>query len=98
MRAFSIKAGTKVGMVAPGKEWFGDYWKEHYLQHDRIFFVEDIVIDPTGIGSRYACTPGCVTVGSNWAEAGYYGFKLDESYGSLKGYIVLVGASNVEVR
>lgn len=89
MIALVVKKGTEVEVIrdARGVEWhIPANWRKHITKHDNIFYAEDIRIDPLGhVGNG----PGNVTVGSKYAEAGYYGFER-------KGYIMIVHMSKVE--
>lgn len=90
MRAFLVAAQTPVYTIKDGKEWSGKNVHQHITQEENIFFLEEICVDPTGIGKTMACVPGAVTVGSHWAEMGYYGFRRD-------GWAILVPAHLVTV-
>jgi len=87
MRAFEVKKGTIVNVIAEGKEWFSYNFEEHECQKDNLFFVEDICVDPLG---HVGCRPNEQNIGGAYAKAGYYGFRRD-------GYVVLVSMGNVIV-
>jgi hypothetical protein len=102
MRAYVIKAGTEVKMVP--KDTYASFGflniVDYKTQVEKMFFTEDIVIDPLGhVGSG----PGEKTVGGQWAENGWYGFALadPEKYPhgdpDSRWYAVLVPYTAVEV-
>ena len=72
MKMFTVEAGTKVKLIKTNTEWYTYNFVDHTLKHDQSFFLEDVRIDPVG---RVANCRGNVTVGSAWAEAGFYGFQ-----------------------
>jgi hypothetical protein len=105
MRAFSVKAGTDVRMV-PVETYSGGGFmalRDYTTQKDKMFFVEDIVIDPTGINKDASTPDHKSTVGGAYAAGGWYGFALADPHRYPKGapgskwYAVLVPASKVEV-
>ena len=89
MIAFQVKKGTVVHCIEDGKEWAAPNIREHETVKDNLFFLEELIVDPTGI-SRTACIPNCVTIGSAYAGAGFYGFRRD-------GWSMLVRADQVFV-
>jgi len=90
MRAFVVKAGTQVNVIPVGKEWYGNNFQEHTTVHENMFFLEDMVVDPTGILTG-ACGPqDAVTIGGHYAKRGNYGFKKDS-------WVMLVHANDVQV-
>jgi hypothetical protein len=74
MRAFVVKAGTEVKVIAKGKEWDSRNFEDQTTTEEQVFFLEDMRIDPLGI---HGPPLKGVTVGSAWADAGWYGFELE---------------------
>jgi len=88
MKLFIIKKNTPIKVIKEGKEWYSKNFKDTFTKHENIFELHDIIVDPLGnIGSTRF---NKVTIGSLFAENGYYGFKKD-------GWVMLVSANNVEV-
>jgi hypothetical protein len=75
---FLVKAGSPILAIQHGKEWFPQNFKSHITKHDNVFDKEDLIVDPTGI-AKHANIPGGVTIGSGYAEAGYFGFTTTNS-------------------
>lgn len=90
MIGFLVKAGTRAWVINDDQEWYSQNFSTILTDTDQVFFREELVVNPTGIGKSFACVPGGVTVGSHWAEMGYYGFRRG-------GRALLVGAAHVEV-
>ena len=88
MGMFGVKKNTKGLVIKKGKEWHTKNFINHSTKEDNWFHKGELIIDPTGI-SKYACVPNCVSVGSSYAGAGYYGFERE-------GWYLLVPAKNVE--
>ncbi len=88
MGIFLVEKGTKVKGIKDGKEWYLQNFIEKDLKETIVFDKAQLTIDPTGIG-HFACVPGCVTIGSAYAEAGYYGF-------AYQGWTILVPGSEVQ--
>jgi hypothetical protein len=84
---FEIKAGTEVRVIKVGQEWYAQNFKEWTTRQDNLFDKEQMTIDPTGIASWCPPLKG-VTIGSAYADAGWYGFQD-------QGYIILCPASKV---
>lgn len=85
---FEVKQGTEVKVIKDGVEWYSQNFRTWITKKDNLFDKEEMIIDPTFIASW--CPPkGGVTVGSAYAEAGYYGFRS-------QGYAILVPASKVK--
>jgi hypothetical protein len=82
---FEILAGTEVRVIKDGREWRGENIRSWITRKDNLFDKAELCVDPTGIAT-WASVPGGVTIGSAFAEAGYYGFRSE-------GYTVLVHAS-----
>jgi len=88
MGMFVVEEGTKVRVIREKKEWYPENFAEHVTQHTNVFDKSELVVDPTGIGRKYASVPNDVTVGGAWAQAGWYGFKS-------RGYYILVPGNKV---
>lgn len=82
MGMFVVENGTWVHAIKDGKEWYDQNFVKKTTDKTLVFDKADLRIDPTGIGKR-ACGPNDVTVGSNYAKAGWYGF-------GYKGWTILV--------
>lgn len=88
MGMFLVEKGTKVLGIKDGKEWYPQNFIDKELRETMVFGKEQLRIDPTGISS-WACGPTGVTVGAEYARAGYYGFEH-------KGWVILVKGSFVQ--
>ena len=88
MGMFLVKKDTIVKAIKDGEEWRPQNFVEKPLKETLVFDKGQLTIDPTGISKR-ACVPGCVTIGSAWAEAGWYGF-------SHKGWTILARGRDVQ--
>lgn len=96
MKLFLIPAGTDTKVIRGGKEWFSHNFEAHTTRLDNTFPLEQLIVDPVG---KVGASRGGVTVGSAYAEAGYYGFA-DEAYISShgrRGFAMLVPGNRVEV-
>ena len=73
MIALVVKKCTEVKTIQDGQEWKWENVKSETLAEDKMFFAEDIRIDPLG---NVGCGPGNPNViGGTWAKAGWYGFQ-----------------------
>ena len=73
MIALVVKKCTEVKTIQDGLEWMGENIKSEVLAEDKMFFAEDIRIDPLG---NVGCGPkDSYVVGGTWAKAGWYGFQ-----------------------
>ena len=73
MIALVVKKDTQVKTIQDGQEWKWDNIKSEVLAEDRMFFAEDIRIDPLG---HVGCGPqNTNVVGGAWAKAGWYGLQ-----------------------
>jgi len=81
MHAFLVPQNTQVNCIPAGKSWESENIHNHWTQKENCFFVEDLVLDPTGIveSAPEADSPA----GRMYRNSGYYGFKRD-------GWILLV--------
>lgn len=73
MHAFIIPANTPIKVIRANTEWRAENFRDAKTTKENFFFAEDLHVDPTGI-SKTASVPGTVTVGSAWANAGWFGF------------------------
>lgn len=90
MRAFTIAKGTTIKIIKEKTEWYAENFAEHVTTKENMFFLEDMVVDPTGILGQ-ACGPQHKrTIGGAYAAAGNYGFKRD-------GWVALIPAGEVTV-
>lgn len=88
MKLFTIKSGTPCRVVKVGNEWTPGNILTHETEHENVFEVEDIAIDPVG---RVNCHAGMTrTIGGSYARNGYYGFVK-------RGWIIIVHQSFVQV-
>lgn len=101
---YGIPAGTDVFMV-PVETYAGGGFmdvKKYKTRKLKVFGVEEMIIDPTGIHKR-ASGPREKTVGGRWAANGWYGFALSDQWSYPKGkpgakwYAVLIARTNIEV-
>lgn len=73
MIALVVKKCTEVKTIQDGLDWKWENFKSEVLAEDKIFFAEDIRIDPLG---NVGCGPrNTKVIGSTWAQAGWYGFQ-----------------------
>lgn len=84
---FLIKADTNVRVIRDGQEWYAPNFREWKTRQDNFFEKHEMVIDPTFIATWTPPANG-VTIGSAYADAGWYGFRRD-------GFIVLCPATHV---
>jgi hypothetical protein len=79
MRAFVVPAGTAGIAIKTRQEWTTANLRHITTRAERIFYLEQIVVDPTGI-SRHVPGPGHANViGGHYAKAGYYGFETHDA-------------------
>jgi hypothetical protein len=88
MGMFLVQKGTNVKGIKNGKEWYPENFIEKALKETMCFDKAQLRIDPTGIAT-WANGPGNVTIGSDFAKAGYYGFDH-------KGWCILVRSEFVQ--
>lgn len=91
MKAFIIQEGTPVFGVKPNG-WGIPVIEEKTMNEDKMYFLEDIAIDPLG---KHGISPQNKFV-AHFAGEGYYGFRIPEN---SKGYeFILVHSKYVDVK
>jgi len=100
MRAFIVRKGTFVEVTKKNHRggWVNDYKEAKLLKTDTIFFVEDVMIDPTGISKITTVPRDKITISSEYAQSGYYGFQLNRACQKAGWDIMLVPSTAVEVK
>jgi hypothetical protein len=91
---FVVSAGTPVKVHDNSRGSYGYSTEDRVTKRELSFTLEDVRIDPVGQVGR---SRGGVTIGSAWAEAGWYGFGYEDGPCGHKGWMVLVPASAVRV-
>ena len=81
MHAFIVPQNTQVNCIPASKPWEAENIRSHWTQKENMFFVEDLVLDPTGITEPAAEAKS--PAGKMYSNRGYYGFAKD-------GWIILV--------
>lgn len=91
MGMFLVEAGTKGKLCFFSR--FGRMETEDYTFEKTVVFDKtQLAIDPTGVAS-YACGPVGVTIGSELARKGWYGFDHVVDGGKI---LVIVPATEVQ--
>lgn len=91
MKLFVVKAGTPVKVHDNSRASLGYPVEDRVTKRELAFELEEVRIDPLGLGREG------VTIGSAWAEAGWYGFGYKDGPAGRTGWMVLVPASDVTV-
>jgi hypothetical protein len=87
---FQVKPGTPIRVIRKQREWTAPNIREHITRKMNYFEKEEMIVDPAGIRRTDCCVPVGVTIGAEYAKAGWYGFSPDGDY------VVLVHSQYVQ--
>jgi hypothetical protein len=87
---YGVPANTPIKVLAPKAEWFANNFRDHVTTKFNVFDTHEVIVDPSGV-HKHASVPGPVTVGSLWAQHGWFGFRDQDT-----GWVMMVQPQHLE--